>query len=1033
MSTQFDPYYTWLGIPPEDQPPDHYRLLGIRRFENNPEVISNALGQRLVHIRSFQASERRSAAEQLLRELAEVGECFNHADRKGAYDRELRQKDAPKLGRTQSSAQFSKPAALHKSAPIPAAPISTPSSAPFPASTMPIAGSNTAVVPTPAIAHPAIPAIPIPQQPMHAPGSGARFMGAPEPIPVPHAAPGMPIVITKPAAGPPPPIPASGGVAWQPLAIVAGAGALFVMLGGVALVAVLFGLGVFSSKPNQPKDNKVALKQKENVKPQPPIQIKPPPKENEPTKPIVKPEIKPEVKPEVKPPEPPPVTNVSLPPVSANTSEPLDLLKDFDRTKQVNKGGTVRKVAGGWQTGTSGLDQLIFHVPDLPPEYMVETVVTRQRATRLGADDGVVQGLVVGDQQCMVTVDGFNPKGMRTALDLIDGKRAGASSDKDECEHRGQLLSTRQDTTLQYYVFKDRLAVVCNGQTVLDWTGGMNRLSLFPMFKTTDPKALFWGTWQGSFVLKKFEVRAIGPDGGPPPPAILAASSGPKTPNEKPTPGGNSPSPNLKPPSVTVAKMAIPAQDDRKGAQQLIKEKYKSEFAKAAQKPDDKVTLGDELLKMAKDEKDPARLYSLLDEARTLKLEAADVEGAMLVIDKMIARFELDPWDAKSSSLKLAAPNAKAPKARKELASYGYMVAQGAMAAGKFESAEIAANLAKDAADKVGDAVIRKDALELRIAADAAKKQQASAQAAYNTLQNQPDEVDANDTWGRFVCLTKRDWKDGLPYLAKGKDGALKMAAAQDAGQPAEATDQIALADKWWQAAEEIKDEKSREKDSLKLRAREWYQRALPNATGLDRGAAQRRIDETAALFAKNTISTDLGGPKIPGAAPGAFGRIWADKNDMRLFVKYDIGAPISNQDVLNKLADKGKNGRLIHIELSGRIHLPEETEIVIDNSAEGDVGTKTAIGLNGKEITQKMVGRKKPEPQKKTLPKGEHQFAWMIEGSNLDKCTLTIKNADASAPPLYIYYDPVIQHSFTNPKYPVTGEIKFSKESDSP
>ena len=37
-----DPYHKWLGISPKDQPPDHYRLLGIDRFESDPEVISSA-------------------------------------------------------------------------------------------------------------------------------------------------------------------------------------------------------------------------------------------------------------------------------------------------------------------------------------------------------------------------------------------------------------------------------------------------------------------------------------------------------------------------------------------------------------------------------------------------------------------------------------------------------------------------------------------------------------------------------------------------------------------------------------------------------------------------------------------------------------------------------------------------------------------------------------------------------------------------------------------------------------------------------
>ena len=42
MSDAFDPYYIWLGIPPEDQPPHHYRLLGVTLFESNREVIEAA-------------------------------------------------------------------------------------------------------------------------------------------------------------------------------------------------------------------------------------------------------------------------------------------------------------------------------------------------------------------------------------------------------------------------------------------------------------------------------------------------------------------------------------------------------------------------------------------------------------------------------------------------------------------------------------------------------------------------------------------------------------------------------------------------------------------------------------------------------------------------------------------------------------------------------------------------------------------------------------------------------------------------------
>ena len=38
MAEAFDPYYKWLAIPPEDQPPDFYQLVGVHTFEEDPDV-----------------------------------------------------------------------------------------------------------------------------------------------------------------------------------------------------------------------------------------------------------------------------------------------------------------------------------------------------------------------------------------------------------------------------------------------------------------------------------------------------------------------------------------------------------------------------------------------------------------------------------------------------------------------------------------------------------------------------------------------------------------------------------------------------------------------------------------------------------------------------------------------------------------------------------------------------------------------------------------------------------------------------------
>src|SRR5208337_1390693 len=53
MPQAFDPYHQWLGIPPGEQPPHHYRLLGIASFEDNPKIIESAADRQMAHLRTF--------------------------------------------------------------------------------------------------------------------------------------------------------------------------------------------------------------------------------------------------------------------------------------------------------------------------------------------------------------------------------------------------------------------------------------------------------------------------------------------------------------------------------------------------------------------------------------------------------------------------------------------------------------------------------------------------------------------------------------------------------------------------------------------------------------------------------------------------------------------------------------------------------------------------------------------------------------------------------------------------------------------
>ena len=90
-SAAFDPYHRWLGIPPEEQPADHYRLLGIARFECDPEVIRDAATRQMGHVRTYHLGPHAELSQQILNELGMAKACLLDPQKKAAYDAALRE------------------------------------------------------------------------------------------------------------------------------------------------------------------------------------------------------------------------------------------------------------------------------------------------------------------------------------------------------------------------------------------------------------------------------------------------------------------------------------------------------------------------------------------------------------------------------------------------------------------------------------------------------------------------------------------------------------------------------------------------------------------------------------------------------------------------------------------------------------------------------------------------------------------------------------------------------------------------------
>jgi len=89
MDATFDPYCQWLGISPAEQPPNHYRLLGVNLFEKGPEAIRSAAERQIAQVRGFENGEHAQDARKIVEQIEAARLCLASPEKKAAYDAQL--------------------------------------------------------------------------------------------------------------------------------------------------------------------------------------------------------------------------------------------------------------------------------------------------------------------------------------------------------------------------------------------------------------------------------------------------------------------------------------------------------------------------------------------------------------------------------------------------------------------------------------------------------------------------------------------------------------------------------------------------------------------------------------------------------------------------------------------------------------------------------------------------------------------------------------------------------------------------------
>ena len=82
-----DVYKEWLGIPEGPRPPDHYQLLRLVQFEDDPDKVRKNYKKLNAHVRKYATGQYSNESQSLLNELAKAMLCLTDAEQKLDYDR----------------------------------------------------------------------------------------------------------------------------------------------------------------------------------------------------------------------------------------------------------------------------------------------------------------------------------------------------------------------------------------------------------------------------------------------------------------------------------------------------------------------------------------------------------------------------------------------------------------------------------------------------------------------------------------------------------------------------------------------------------------------------------------------------------------------------------------------------------------------------------------------------------------------------------------------------------------------------------
>lgn len=303
--------------------------------------------------------------------------------------------------------------------------------------------------------------------------------------------------------------------------------------------------------------------------------------------------------------------------------------------------------------------------------------------------------------------------------------------------------------------------------------------------------------------------------------------------------------------SEEAKRLPVPDETSQKAVVDMLREIFGRDMD--SRDAEVQTRIAQQLLKQADDpNNDATSRYVALHQAAVFAARSGDAPTAMSALDQMEKQYRAQTAPIRLQVLTHAQRAARAPEEHAQVAQSFANLVFVAIREDDFEVANQAVRNATSSGSRSRNRDLITQLRQLTPLVRDAEHRFRAVSGAFETLESNPDDPQANLAAGRYLCFVKGDWDAGLPHLAKAADKDTAALAQTDLNEPQETESQIAMGDAWFDFAQKQDDETA--KGMILVRAGVYYRKASPQLGGMAKMRVQRRVEEIEALISSNLV-----------------------------------------------------------------------------------------------------------------------------------------------------------------------------------